>query len=335
MDVESTTSHGRSHEDTVLCPDCGCLAGDCSGSGRSRHADRRGAGSVERCRSRRYGHSHTPQHWKSSRGAITSVEGAYLVVNLPPGEVIVEAEAPGFQRFVRTVLLEIGNRVSLDLTLPVGAVTETVQVQGVTPLLDTQSPVVGSVVSQTEVAKSASGDPQLGRSSLHGSRCPGRSLHGADWHHQRRPDGRSEHSRQPLSPEQLPARRRRQQLHLDQRARAQHAGVAPVDRLDWRVQGGDQPVHGRVRARSRWRDRRHHQVRDESVPRDGLRLLPQRRVRFHLVFRGARESGEGGQRSEPVRRQHRRAHYSRTGPSSSSMSRPRESRKGCFGRGAS
>jgi TonB-dependent Receptor Plug Domain len=31
-------------------------------------------------------------------------------------------------------------------------VTETVQVQGVTPLLDTQSPVVGSVVSQTEVA---------------------------------------------------------------------------------------------------------------------------------------------------------------------------------------
>ena len=84
--------------------------------------------------------------------AITSVEGAYLVVNLPPGEVIVEAEAPGFQRFVRTVLLEIGNRVSLDLTLPVGAVTETVQVQGVTPLLDTQSPVIGSVVSQTEVS---------------------------------------------------------------------------------------------------------------------------------------------------------------------------------------
>ncbi len=84
--------------------------------------------------------------------AITSVEGAYLVVNLPPGEVIVEAEAPGFQRFVRTVLLEIGNRVSLDLTLPVGAVTESVQVQGVTPLLDSQSPVIGSVVSQTEVA---------------------------------------------------------------------------------------------------------------------------------------------------------------------------------------
>jgi outer membrane receptor protein involved in Fe transport len=83
---------------------------------------------------------------------LTSDEGTYLVVNLPPGEVIVEAEAPGFQRFVRTVLLAIGNRVSLDLTLPVGAVTETVQVQGVTPLLDTQSPVVGSVVSQTEVA---------------------------------------------------------------------------------------------------------------------------------------------------------------------------------------
>jgi outer membrane receptor protein involved in Fe transport len=83
---------------------------------------------------------------------ITSGEGTYLVVNLPPGEVIVEAEAPGFQRFVRTVLLAIGNRVSLDLVLPVGAVTETVQVQGVTPLLDSQSSVLGSVVSETEVA---------------------------------------------------------------------------------------------------------------------------------------------------------------------------------------
>src|SRR5262245_24536188 len=57
--------------------------------------------------------------------AVTGVEGTYLVVNLPPGEAILDAEAPGFQRFTRTVLLEIGNRASLDLTLPVGAVTET------------------------------------------------------------------------------------------------------------------------------------------------------------------------------------------------------------------
>ena len=83
---------------------------------------------------------------------MTSGEGTYLVVNLPPGEVILEAEAPGFQRFARTVVLAVGNRASLDLTLAVGALTETVRVEGVSPLLDSQSPVVGSVVSQTEVS---------------------------------------------------------------------------------------------------------------------------------------------------------------------------------------
>jgi outer membrane receptor protein involved in Fe transport len=82
----------------------------------------------------------------------TSDEGTYLVVNLPPGELLVEAQAAGFQKFSQTVRLEVGNRASLDLTLSVGALTETVHVEGVTPLLDTQSSVVGSVVSQAEVS---------------------------------------------------------------------------------------------------------------------------------------------------------------------------------------
>jgi hypothetical protein len=50
------------------------------------------------------------------------------------------------------VLLETGQRGRLDLTLPVGAVGETVTVSGVSPLLDTQTAVLGNVVSQVEVA---------------------------------------------------------------------------------------------------------------------------------------------------------------------------------------
>jgi outer membrane receptor protein involved in Fe transport len=82
----------------------------------------------------------------------TTDEGAYLAVNLPPGEVLVEAQAAGFQKFAQTVRLEIGNRASLDFALTVGSISETVRVEGVTPLLDTQSAVVGSVVSQVEVS---------------------------------------------------------------------------------------------------------------------------------------------------------------------------------------
>jgi len=79
-------------------------------------------------------------------------QGIFLIVNLAPGQYLVEATANGFQKFAQVVLLETGQRGRLDLTLPVGAVGETVTVTGVSPLLDTQTAVLGNVVSQDEVA---------------------------------------------------------------------------------------------------------------------------------------------------------------------------------------
>src|SRR5688572_24966513 len=79
-------------------------------------------------------------------------EGTYLVVNLIPGQYLIEVEAAGFQTKADAVILQIGERGRLDVTLGVGGITETVKVEGVTPLLDTSSAVVGAVVSQHEVA---------------------------------------------------------------------------------------------------------------------------------------------------------------------------------------
>jgi hypothetical protein len=85
--------------------------------------------------------------------ATTTGDGVYLVVNLVPGEYLVQAEASGFQRFEQTVALEIGVRARLNVSLPVGSVGETVTVQGVTPLLTTESAEVGTVVNSIEVDK--------------------------------------------------------------------------------------------------------------------------------------------------------------------------------------
>ena len=82
----------------------------------------------------------------------TTIDGMYLVVNLAPGEYLVQVEAPGFQRFEQTVSLSIGTRARLDLSLPVGSVGETVTVEGVTPLLSSESAVLGTVVSNVEVS---------------------------------------------------------------------------------------------------------------------------------------------------------------------------------------
>ncbi len=85
--------------------------------------------------------------------ATASSTGVYLVVNLMPGDYLVQAEAAGFQRYEQTVSLEIGARSRLDLSLAVGSIGETVKVEGVTPLLSTESAVVGTVVDTMEVDK--------------------------------------------------------------------------------------------------------------------------------------------------------------------------------------
>src|SRR5918992_27543 len=85
--------------------------------------------------------------------ATTTNDGTYLIVNLQPGEYLVQTEATGFQRFEQTVALEIGSRARLDISLAVGSVGETVKVEGVTPLVNTESAVLGTVVDSNEVSK--------------------------------------------------------------------------------------------------------------------------------------------------------------------------------------
>src|SRR5918993_464304 len=83
----------------------------------------------------------------------TSNEGVYLALNLAAGEYLVQAEATGFQRFEQTISLELGARSRLDMSLAVGSIGETVKVEGITPLLSTESAVLGTVVDTNEMDK--------------------------------------------------------------------------------------------------------------------------------------------------------------------------------------
>src|SRR5262249_52986625 len=61
----------------------------------------------------------------------SSADGTYAVANLPVGKYEVSAVAPGFKVFRRTgVVLEVAQRLRLDIVLELGAVTETVTVTG-------------------------------------------------------------------------------------------------------------------------------------------------------------------------------------------------------------
>ena len=83
----------------------------------------------------------------------TNNDGGYLVVNLIPGQYVVEAEAAGFQNKADAVILEIGQRARVDITLGVGTLTEAVTVEAQRRLLNTEQAAVGTVLDQNAIAK--------------------------------------------------------------------------------------------------------------------------------------------------------------------------------------
>src|SRR5437763_4520809 len=73
--------------------------------------------------------------------------GEYQVLALIPGTYSVKASAPGFESVVRDdIALHVQDRVSIEITLRVGSVTQEVVVTGSEPLLETQTADVGNVV---------------------------------------------------------------------------------------------------------------------------------------------------------------------------------------------
>jgi hypothetical protein len=73
--------------------------------------------------------------------AVSDAEGNYRLTELPPAtDYTVEAETQGFEKFVRTgLVVRAGLNVTVDIPLSIGSESQSVQVSGDAPLIDTQS----------------------------------------------------------------------------------------------------------------------------------------------------------------------------------------------------
>ena len=77
--------------------------------------------------------------------------GAYRVVSLPVGVYDLTARANGFTTFIqRGLQIQTNQTATIDISLTVGAVTESVTVQGGVPLIQTESADVGMVVESKQ-----------------------------------------------------------------------------------------------------------------------------------------------------------------------------------------
>ena len=86
------------------------------------------------------------------RNTTSNEQGFYQVDKLLPGQAYtVTVTSPGFKAFVRPgVFIETSAEIRIDATLEIGAITEQVTVTGATPVIETESGRIGTVIDQLQ-----------------------------------------------------------------------------------------------------------------------------------------------------------------------------------------
>ena len=79
----------------------------------------------------------------------TSAGGEYIFIEVPVGSYEIDVTQAGFKKFVRKgIALDLNQVISIDITLQLGAATESVEVTGAPPIVDTSSTQLGAVVNE-------------------------------------------------------------------------------------------------------------------------------------------------------------------------------------------
>jgi hypothetical protein len=88
------------------------------------------------------------------RSVVTDGEGAYLVSNLPPGPYRLEVALQGFRTFVQTgIVLQVAATPTINVSLALGELSETVTVEAAAPLVDVRSSGVSEVVDSERIVE--------------------------------------------------------------------------------------------------------------------------------------------------------------------------------------
>jgi hypothetical protein len=86
------------------------------------------------------------------REVVSGADGSYFLSQMVPGRYRVTARLEGFKSLERQgIVIEVGRTQTLDLTLDVGALAETITVTGDSPLVDLSSAEVGGHISAQEL----------------------------------------------------------------------------------------------------------------------------------------------------------------------------------------
>lgn len=86
------------------------------------------------------------------RTITTSADGTYFLSNLAVGPYRLEVSKEGFTTYVQTgIVLQVNTNPTIDVTLQVGQVTQSVTVEATAPLIETQNTSIGGVLENKRI----------------------------------------------------------------------------------------------------------------------------------------------------------------------------------------
>ena len=239
--------------------------------------------------------------------ATTNVSGNYEFPNVSRGTYRVRAEAAGFKAAVaEEFTVTVGARQRVDLKLQVGETTQTIEISGAAAVLETESSDRGQVINNATDREPAVERKVIRRSGAAGAgrtqELPG---HGPE--QQQLPRVVIQRQRAAQRVQQFSGGRRGQQRLQHQQPGLLEPGDPTEPGRRRRVQGADEQLQRRVRARGRSDRQCRHEERHQPVSRRSVGLPAQHQPeRGGLLQAGA---GQAGLPAEPVRRSAGRTHH--------------------------
>jgi len=86
------------------------------------------------------------------RSVVTNETGSFVLSNLPLGPYRLEASLPGFRTYAQTgIVLQVGSNPVMNISMAVGQVSETVEVQANAAFVETQSTGISQVIENQRI----------------------------------------------------------------------------------------------------------------------------------------------------------------------------------------
>ena len=96
----------------------------------------------------------TQTNTQATRTAVTDADGTYVISNLPTGPYRLEVGLQGFRSYVQNgIVLQVGERPTVNVSLELGNVAETITVEGAAPLIDVKSSGIKDVVENERIVE--------------------------------------------------------------------------------------------------------------------------------------------------------------------------------------